>query len=228
MDPRPSWGGREPGAGPGGEGEGGGGRRREGLRKRRNSREANHLQGEGQESGGREEPPRWEGRAKTPGEGGIPKCPRTSSTGPFRAGCTGEPVAARGLVSGRGPRRTAWEGWSEAEGLPCKRPGAGLPRCKVGPVKTYMVYKLTSRYRVNQNLINVPGSPLQALPGGMHRQTRGRPRPREREGPAPSGVGGMERSGRFAVQTPGGEYKSTRVQNALVIRPGKAVRGLTA
>ena len=50
-----------------------------------------------------------------------------------RAGCTGKPVAARGLVSGRGPRRQAWEGWSEAEGLPCKRPGAGLPGCKVGP-----------------------------------------------------------------------------------------------
>ena len=45
-----------------------------------------------------------------------------------RAGCTGEPVAARGLVSGRGPRRQAWEGWSEAEGLPCKRPGGSPSR----------------------------------------------------------------------------------------------------
>ena len=34
-----------------------------------------------------------------------------------RAGCPGKPVAARGLVNGRGPRRQAWEGWSEAEGL---------------------------------------------------------------------------------------------------------------
>ena len=34
-----------------------------------------------------------------------------------RAGCPGKSVAARGLVNGRGPRRQAWEGWSEAEGL---------------------------------------------------------------------------------------------------------------
>ena len=35
-----------------------------------------------------------------------------------REGWPGKPVAARGLVNGRGPRRQAWEGWSEAEGLP--------------------------------------------------------------------------------------------------------------
>ena len=35
-----------------------------------------------------------------------------------RAGCPGKPVAARGHVNGRGLRRKAWEGWSEAEGLP--------------------------------------------------------------------------------------------------------------
>ena len=34
-----------------------------------------------------------------------------------RTGCPGKPVAARGLVNGRGPRRQAWGGWSEAEGL---------------------------------------------------------------------------------------------------------------
>ena len=33
---------------------------------------------------------------------------------------------------------------------------------------------------------------------GVAGQTRGRPWPREREGPAPSGAGGTERSGRFA------------------------------
>ena len=39
-----------------------------------------------------------------------------------RAGWPGKPVAARGLVNGRGPRRQAWEGWSEAEGLPANLP----------------------------------------------------------------------------------------------------------
>ena len=34
-----------------------------------------------------------------------------------RVGCPGKPVAARGLVNGRDPRRQAWEGWSGAEGL---------------------------------------------------------------------------------------------------------------
>ena len=34
-----------------------------------------------------------------------------------RAGCPCKPVAARGLVNGRGPRRKAWEGRSEAKGL---------------------------------------------------------------------------------------------------------------
>ena len=38
------------------------------------------------------------------------------------AGWPGKPVAARGLVNGRGPRRQAWEGWSEAEGLPANLP----------------------------------------------------------------------------------------------------------
>ena len=102
-----------------------------------------------------------------------------------RASCTGEPVAARGPVSGRDPRRQAWEGWSEAEGLPCKRPEQTFPGAK--------------------SVLNALEPPLQALLGGLHRRTRGRPRPREREGPAPTGVGRMERSGRFAVQTPGEE-----------------------
>ena len=31
-------------------------------------------------------------------------------------------MAARGLVNGRGPRRKAWEGWSEAEGLTANLP----------------------------------------------------------------------------------------------------------
>ena len=47
-----------------------------------------------------------------------------------RADGPGKPVAARGLVSGRGPRRQAWEGWSVAEGLPGIRPGGTPPRWK--------------------------------------------------------------------------------------------------
>ena len=64
--------------------------------------------------------------------------------------------------------------------------------------------------------------PLQALPGGLHRQTRGHPRPREREGPAPTGVGRMERSGRFAVQTPRG--RPSRVHRAVELHLGSANR----
>ena len=59
--------------------------------------------------------------------------------------------------------------------------------------------------------------------GRVDGQTRGRPWPREREGPAPSGVGGMERSGRFA-----GHLDRDRGRDAIVIglrvtsRPGTA------
>ena len=41
--------------------------------------------------------------------------------------------------------------------------------------------------------------------GRLARQTRSRPWPREREGPAPTGVGGMERSGRFVDPYAGGK-----------------------
>ena len=43
-----------------------------------------------------------------------------------RAGWSGKPVAARDLVNGRGPRRQAWEGRSEAEGLPGTLPAIGM------------------------------------------------------------------------------------------------------
>ena len=117
-----------------------------------------------------------------------------------RASCTGKPVAARGLVSGRGPRRTAWEGWSEAEGLPCKRPGAGLPGCtglwictSGTPTEPPQVHRTGGVHLGSANepshralpSANMPWTtsepPLQALLGELHRQTRGRPRPRERE-----------------------------------------------
>ena len=48
--------------------------------------------------------------------------------------------------------------------------------------------------------------------GRVDGQTRGRPWPREREGPAPSGVGGMERSGRFA-----GHPNPDRERDAIVV-----------
>ena len=57
-----------------------------------------------------------------------------------RAGWPGKPVAARGLVNGRGPRRQAWEGWSEAVGLPANLPAddhkqKGPADYSVGPSK---------------------------------------------------------------------------------------------
>ena len=56
------------------------------------------------------------------------------------AGWPGKPVAARGIVNGRGPRRQAWEGWSEAEGLPANLPAddhkqKGPADFSVGPSK---------------------------------------------------------------------------------------------